>query len=79
MRTFEVLVSGALLVTTNEWIKETEFYNPDYIVILENNFEIANKVAEIQSKIEKNTSKTALDLEKFQKYYIDNWVNEFFA
>ncbi len=78
MRTFEVLASGSILVTTNHWIKETEFYDPNYIVVLENIQNVEDKVTEIKEKIKKCSINTGFDELKFEKYYINNWIDEFF-
>ncbi len=77
MRTFEVLASGAILVTTNTHIKEAEFYDPDYIVII-NDAINSDYVTEIINKTNalKDTIKTKNPL--FKKYFVDNWVKEFF-
>jgi len=77
MRTFEALASGAILITFNPYIKQTEFYNPQNIVVLDdiNSFE---SIAEIRDKIDSLPQGKSHFSEIFEKYYINNWVKEFF-
>ena len=77
MRTFEVLASGAILVTTNQYIKQADFYDPDYIVVVDDINSVDN-AAEIETKT--NVLKSSI-LDKnptFEKYFVNNWVKEFF-
>lgn len=75
MRTFEVLASGAILVTTNENIKKAEFYDEDKIVFISDEEITEEKVKIIESKIEINN----YDSSKLEKYFVNNWVKEFFT
>jgi cbb3-type cytochrome oxidase subunit 3 len=75
MRTFEVLASGAILVTTNENIKKAEFYDEDKIVLISDEEITEEKVKIIESKIEINN----YDSSKLEKYFVNNWVKEFFT
>jgi hypothetical protein len=78
MRTFEVLAAGAILVTTNTAIRQAEFFDPNYIVVVDdindvkNTEEIKNKTAALKGSI--LTINPAFD-----KYFVNNWVNEFFV
>lgn len=74
MRTFEVLASGAVLITTNQFIREVDFFDENRIVCIGENGIPEEKVKEIKSKIDLNT----FDSNKFEKYYVVNWVKEFF-
>lgn len=75
MRTFEVLASGSLLITTNQFIKYADFYNEDHIVILPEDGVISEtKVEEIKSKLILEKAR----LPNFEKYYVNNWIREFF-
>lgn len=76
MRTFEVLASGAILITTNSFIKQTEFYDPNHVIVLE---DIGS-----DNCIEKIKNKIQMAHDSFnhshipERYYINNWVQEFF-
>ena len=75
MRTFEVLASGALLITTNKFIKFADFYDENHIIVLEEDGSISKeKIEEIKSKFSSDRPKSP----HFDKYYINNWVKEFF-
>ncbi len=75
MRTFEVLSSGSLLITTNQFIKYTDFYDENNIVVLpEDGFVSEKKVQEIKSKLILDRTQ----LPNFEKYFVNNWVREFF-
>jgi hypothetical protein len=77
MRTFEVLASGAILATTNTFIKQTEFYNPSFIVVCENlNGE---GLVELREKIRQIPQLSMPLFNRNDQYYIDNWIREFFA
>ncbi len=77
MRTFEVLAAGAVLITTNSYIKYADFYNDADIVILEdlNTPLIEN---EIKHKIETLEFGNKVIPKSLEKYHVINWVNEFF-
>jgi hypothetical protein len=77
MRTLEVLASGAILVTTNTFIKQSEFYNENKIVILKsNNFE--HQAEEIKKKIVLADIDEAKKFDSEKKYCLSNWVKDFF-
>ena len=77
MRTFEVLAAGAILVTTNAYIKTTDFYDADKIIVIDNK-DFSSGIAEIQSKIQ-NVDYQPKAIEKsFEQYFVTNWVKEFF-
>ena len=76
MRTFEVLAADSILITTNAYVKEADFYDPDRIVVL-SDMQSEQEILEIKQKIEVNKSGTmAHDI--FDKYYVNNWIKEFF-
>jgi hypothetical protein len=77
MRTFEVLASGAILVTTNNYIKKADFYDPDYIIVVDeiNSSELIN---EIQQKLDRFESLKILVDTDFKKYSVNEWVKDFF-
>lgn len=73
MRTFEVLASGAILITTNPRIREVDFFDENKIVFIQDEI-TQEKVDEIKFKIERNN----YDVSKFENYFVNNWVREFF-
>jgi len=73
MRTFEVLASGAVLITTNSRIVDADFYDENRIVIIKDEI-TQEKVNEIKYKI---LNKNKLS-NSFEKYFVNNWVKEFF-
>lgn len=77
MRTFEVLASGAILITTNAYIKKTDFYNHDNIIVLDN-IDADNVSEVVARKISGEKVLTNPIGEAFSKYYVVNWVKEFF-
>lgn len=75
MRTFEVLASGAILITTNPFIKTTDFYDENRIVCIDEEDIISDsKVNEIKKKLNSHHHQ----LKNFDKYFVNNWVKEFF-
>jgi hypothetical protein len=77
MRTFEVLASGAILVTTNTYIKEAKFYDPDYIIVIED-FNDLKKIEEIKTKTISLKEDMLTKNPGFEEYFVNNWVKEFF-
>ncbi|WP_259067111.1 hypothetical protein HDF24_19875 [Mucilaginibacter sp. X4EP1] len=77
MRTFEVLASGAILITTNPNIKQVEFYNPDRIIVLED-ADAQDNIDEIKTKISNAKNHPTETVKGLEKYYINNWIEEFF-
>lgn len=76
MRTFEVLAAGSILITTNAHVKDADFYDPDRIVLL-SDMQSEQEILVIKQKIEANKPvSTANNI--FDKYYVNNWVKEFF-
>jgi hypothetical protein len=77
MRTFEVLASGSILITTNEYIKKADFYDPEYIIVVDDidSFELINV---IRSKLNNFESLKSLTDTEFKKYHVNEWVKEFF-
>ncbi|WP_295715741.1 glycosyltransferase [Mucilaginibacter sp.] len=75
MRTFEVLAAGATLITTNTHIKEAAFYDPAYIMVLDdlNDTEIIG----IKERIDKLDAKMEPIFNELNEFYINNWVKEF--
>lgn len=77
MRTFEVLASKSILVTTNTYVKQADFYNPDRIIVLDD-FNDPDNIDKIRAHIN-NTQIFDQPLDKgFEKYFVENWVSEFF-
>lgn len=71
IRTFEVLASGSKLVTTNEDIKNYDFYNKNQICIIDrNNPEIPNDFFDTHN----NFSNEFL----INNYSLNNWLNKIF-
>jgi hypothetical protein len=77
MRTFEVLAAGAVLITTNAYVKQADFYNGDQIVVLEDIISMGN-VEQIKNKLHFTTSGNNFINKEFDKYFVNNWVKEFF-
>lgn len=77
MRTFEVLASGAILITTNAYIKQAGFYDPSYIMVCDdlNQDEKCSFKTEIQRLPPPNIPL----FNESDEYYINNWVKEFFT
>jgi len=73
MRTFEVLASGAVLITTNPYIKQADFYDEKNIVCIEDDIS-KDKIAEAKLKILNPIVKNI----KLEKYCVNIWVREFF-
>lgn len=67
MRTFEVLGAGKKLITTNENIKEYQFYDESRVYILERNNINFNQ---LDSFLKTKNTKHSI----FTKYRIDNWI-----
>lgn len=76
MRTFEVLASGAILVTTNAYIKQANFYNPSYIIVCDDFNQ--GEVLGFKDKIEQLPPLSNPVFNETDDCYINNWVKEFF-
>jgi hypothetical protein len=78
MRTFEVLASGAKLVSTNKHLRAAEFYDERNIIVIDDlNDEAALK--ELVNRI-KQPEEPLLKLNPgFEQYHVNNWVTEFFT
>lgn len=69
MRTIECIGNKCKLITNNEYIKYADFYLPENIYIYDlKNFEIPSEFLESPYK--------ELDRVVFQKYTLDEWINE---
>ncbi|OKS86936.1 glycosyltransferase family protein [Mucilaginibacter polytrichastri] len=77
MRTFEVLASGSILITTNAYIKEADFYDTEKIIVLEDIDRLDNGEI-IKQKINNADNYLKPIDPNFNKYFINNWVKEFF-
>jgi hypothetical protein len=75
MRTFEVLATKAILVTTNHYIKQTDFYDPEKIIVLES--ENSEALGEVGSKVHAY-AKIEHNGVNIDKYHVNTWVKEFF-
>ncbi|HSD06765.1 hypothetical protein [Flavobacterium sp.] len=71
-RIFEALAMQRKIITTNASIKEYDFYNPNNILILDENAEIEISPDFLNSPYE------PLSNEIYYKYTIENWVNTVF-
>lgn len=67
LRTFEALGHNKKLITTNKEIKKYDFYHPNNIFILDNNFD------EIPNFLEKPYQPVAQEIK--EKYSFRNWIN----
>jgi len=77
MRTFEVLAAGAILVTTNTAIRQAEFFDADYIVVVDD-INAQKNVLEIKEKTGALNGSFLTANPAFDKYFVNNWVKEFF-
>jgi hypothetical protein len=75
MRTFEVLAAGAILITTNTHIKETAFYNPAYIMVLDDLNDV--EISRVKKRLDKLDTKMEPIFNELNEFYINNWVKEF--
>ena len=74
MRTFEVLASGALLVTANAAIRETELYDPAHVLVIDDYRSPAQR-ERLRVRLE---SQAAPGVPAgFDRYSLRNWVGEF--
>ena len=78
MRTFEVLASGAILVTTNPHIRKADFYNEDQVFILESLNDEKN-ILKLKAHLNRHADlQLSLNNEKLKKYEVVEWVKDFF-
>jgi len=70
-RTFEVLASGCCLITTNEYIKEYDFYNESFIFILKRDFSNINDLKNWMVDTKKIDAKINM-----QDYTLSNWLKK---
>ena len=77
MRTFEVLATGAVLITTNPYVKYADFYNESSVVVLEDLNQPVNTI-EIKNNIDGLDFNDKLNNKFLEKYFVNNWVKEFF-
>ena len=75
MRTFEVLASGALLVTGNGAVREEPFYSADRILVV-GSAEDATVAERLRVMLEGFDPSVP---EGFEAYSVDNWIKEFVA
>lgn len=72
MRTFEVLASGKKLITTNENVRNHDFYDPTLISIIDRNNPIINlNFLELESKV--------ISPSFFSMYSCKGWLTEIFC
>lgn len=77
MRTFEVLATGSVLITSNPYIRQADFYDENKIVVLEDLNDDAN-IEKIRLKIDNTAAFLKPPEATFDKYFVNNWVKEFF-
>ncbi|AMR32936.1 hypothetical protein A0256_16675 [Mucilaginibacter sp. PAMC 26640] len=77
MRTFEVLAAGAILVTTNSAIREVDFFDPNFIVVVDDINDAKNTV-EITKRTDALRGGILEINPKFEQYFVNNWIKEFF-
>ena len=75
MRTFEVLASGAILVTGNTAIRQADIYDPDRIVVVDDYdaVDASVRLREILDSMPPVVGAPA----GFEKHSLENWVREF--
>ena len=77
MRTFEVLAAGAILITTNSFIKQADIYDENTMIVLDD-LDLSENADAIKSKIDNlNTTNQSRNI-NLEKYFVSNWVKEFF-
>ena len=77
MRTFEVLASGAKLVTTNKFIKEVEFFNTENIILIED-LNDQKLIVDIVKQVSEESKPILSKDMGFEQYHVNTWVREFF-
>jgi len=75
MRTFEVLATGAGLITTNKAITMEPFYTEDRVLIVGRSPD-PNEANRVRRFIDSQPS-SPTGIDGFQRYSLDNWVQEF--
>ena len=76
MRTFEVLASGAILITGNQSIKDSDIYDATRVVVVD---DYDSPDASIRLKAELDKMGPVLGApEGFEKHAVTNWVRDFF-
>ena len=75
MRTFEVLASGAILVTGNVSIRSAEFFNPDRILVVEN-YDAVDSSERLRHALSNLPEHDGPPV-GFEKYAVRSWVEEF--
>jgi hypothetical protein len=72
MRTFEVLASGAILVTTNEAVRLEPFFSPDHIVLITSDPGLldAGEIADTLDGLTRPNTAPA----GFEAYSLEAWV-----
>ena len=73
MRTFEVLASGSVLITTNPYIKLADFYTQETIIVLDK-----QNSQSIDTEIKNKINALTVNTTNIEKYHVNNWVLEFF-
>lgn len=75
MRTFEVLASGAILVTGNASIRNAEFFDSERILVVENYDELdaSERLRAALSELPAHNGPPV----GFEKYAVRNWVEDF--
>ena len=68
MRTFEALGAGRKLITTNPYVKEYPFYNPQNILVIDRKNVILNKDFF-------ETDFVKMDIESLHKMSLDGWID----
>lgn len=77
MRTFEVIASGAILVTGNATIKDADFYDPSRIVVVDD-YDSEAASAHLRATLESLPPGTKAP-HGFEQYALGNWVQSFIA
>lgn len=73
MRTFEVLAAGAILITTNEAIRQERFFRDDWIIVLPRD---ESTWADIDLLHEVEERQLRLPLENFSRHRVDHWLED---
>lgn len=75
MRTFEVLASGAVLVTANRSILDAEFFDPNRIIVVDD-YDEPGASDRLRAAIN-GLPESVGSLDGFEKHSIENWVRDF--
>ena len=72
LRVLEAIFYKKKLITNNQFIIHTDIYNPENILIMDDDFNFVDKITQFI-----NTPFIPYDANIIEKYYIENWISKF--